>query len=73
MKENHLLKKPKFSLAQYKDSKTVELINSTDQKVLALWAIDCAERVLHLIHTPLLKKLEMIVQQHQQLTQQARL
>ncbi|MEO6508690.1 MAG: putative immunity protein [Patescibacteria group bacterium] len=35
-----------FSLA-HKDPEIIQLINSTDKKTLALWAIDCAERVLH--------------------------
>jgi hypothetical protein len=39
------MKKSKFSLAQHKDE-FVELVNKTDQKTLAVWAIDCAERVL---------------------------
>lgn len=38
--------KPAFSLTTYKDSATVELVSNTDQKVLAIWAIDCAERVM---------------------------
>jgi len=40
------MKKPKFSLAHYKDERIVELIRKTDKKTLAIWAIDCAERVL---------------------------
>ena len=40
-------KKAKFSLAHFrKDERIVELVNNTDQKTLAVWAIDCAERVL---------------------------
>ncbi len=40
-------KKQKFSLAHYrKDKRIVELVKETDQKTLAVWAIDCAERVL---------------------------
>jgi hypothetical protein len=39
------MKKSKFSLAQHK-AEFVELVNKTDQKTLAVWAIDCAERVL---------------------------
>ena len=35
----------KFSLAQHK-SEFVELVNKTDHKTLAVWAIDCVERVL---------------------------
>lgn len=40
------MKKPAFSLAAYKDPSTVELINSTNHKTLAVWAIDCTERVI---------------------------
>lgn len=35
----------KFSLAQ-KDEAMAELVRETDKKILAAWAIDCAERVL---------------------------
>lgn len=38
-------KRPKFSLA-HKDERIVELVNKTDHKTLALWAIDCVERVM---------------------------
>jgi len=39
--------KSKFSLIQYrKDERLVELVNKTNKKTLAVWAIDCAERVL---------------------------
>jgi hypothetical protein len=39
--------KPKFSLANYrKDERIVAHVKATDQKTLAVWAIDCAERVL---------------------------
>ncbi len=37
--------KPKYSLA-HKDDEMVELVKKTDQKTLAVWAINCAERVL---------------------------
>jgi hypothetical protein len=40
------MEKPKFSLAAYKDPATVELVSNTDPKRLAIWAIDCAERVM---------------------------
>ena len=40
------MKKSKFSLTQYKDKRTVELIKKTNHKTLAIWAINCAERVL---------------------------
>jgi Imm-5 like putative immunity protein len=39
------MKKSKFSLAQHKNH-FVELVKKTDHKTLAIWAIDCAERVL---------------------------
>ena len=39
--------KSKFSLAQYrKDERIVELVDKTNKKILAVWAIDCVERVL---------------------------
>lgn len=37
--------KSKFSLAHHKDF-FVTLVKQTDHKMLAVWAIDCAERVL---------------------------
>jgi hypothetical protein len=37
--------KSKFSIA-HKDEEMVALIKDTDHKTLAVWAIDCAERVL---------------------------
>lgn len=40
------MKKPAFSLTTYKDPATVELVSKTDQKTLAVWAIECAERVM---------------------------
>jgi len=39
------MKKSKFSLAKYK-SEFIELVEKTDHKTLAVWAIDCAERVM---------------------------
>jgi hypothetical protein len=39
------MKKSKFSLAQYK-GEFLGLVEKTDHKTLAVWAIDCAERVL---------------------------
>lgn len=39
------MKKPKFSIA-HKDEEMMELVRNTDQKILARWAIDCAERVM---------------------------
>jgi hypothetical protein len=39
-------KKPRFSLTHYrKDERIVELVKKSDHKTLAVWAIDCAERV----------------------------
>jgi hypothetical protein len=34
------------SLATFKDEATLELVKKTDKRTLAVWAIDCAERVL---------------------------
>lgn len=39
------MKKSKFSIAR-SDAAMTELVNQTDQKTLAVWAIDCARRVL---------------------------
>jgi hypothetical protein len=39
------MKKSTFSIA-HKDEEMLELIKDTDHKTLAVWAIDCAERVL---------------------------
>jgi hypothetical protein len=39
------MKISKFSLAQHKNY-FLELVNKIDQKTLAVWAIDCAERVM---------------------------
>jgi len=38
-------KRPKFSVI-HKDKSTVELMSKTDHKTLAVWAIDCVERIL---------------------------
>ncbi len=40
------MKKATFSLTTYKDETTVELVKKTDQKTLAVWAVDCVERVM---------------------------
>jgi len=41
------MEKSKFSITQiHKDEAMVELVRKTDHKTLAVWAIDCAERVL---------------------------
>jgi len=39
------MEKSKFSIA-HKDEAMIELVKKTDRKTLAVWAIDCAERVL---------------------------
>ena len=39
------MKRPKFSI-NHKDDEVQKLVSQTDQKTLALWAIDCAERVM---------------------------
>lgn len=39
------MKKPKFSLVRHDDAME-ELVRSTDKRTLAVWAIDCAERVM---------------------------
>lgn len=39
------MKKYKFSLTRYKDERIVELVRKTNHKTLAVWAIDCTERV----------------------------
>jgi len=39
------MKRPKFSVT-HKDESIVELMRKTDHKTLAVWAIDCVERVL---------------------------
>ncbi len=40
------MKKPSSTLSQLKDERIVELVRKTGNKTLAIWAIDCAERVL---------------------------
>ena len=40
------MKKSKFSLTQYKDERIIELVKKTDHKILAVWAVYCAEHVL---------------------------
>ncbi len=40
------MNKSNFSLNQFKDERIAELVRKTDHKILAVWAIDCAERVL---------------------------
>jgi hypothetical protein len=39
------MRKPRFSVTQ-KDEFMAELVNQTDQKILAAWAMDCVERVI---------------------------
>ncbi|MBI5223164.1 hypothetical protein HY990_01955 [Candidatus Micrarchaeota archaeon] len=46
MKSETQDKKPKFSLA-YKDARLFKLVQKTDKKILAQWAIDCTKRGLH--------------------------
>jgi hypothetical protein len=40
------MKKSKSSLIQYQDERIMEIVRKTDHKTLAVWALDCAERVL---------------------------
>jgi hypothetical protein len=40
------MEKSKSSLTMYKDEATVELVKKTDHKTLAIWAVDCVERVM---------------------------
>lgn len=46
MTSSQQMTRKKFSLAQ-KDGAMEELVKGTDKKTLAIWAIDCAGRVLH--------------------------
>jgi hypothetical protein len=39
------MKQQKFSIA-HPDIEMIDLVSKTDQKILAVWAIDCAKRVL---------------------------
>jgi hypothetical protein len=39
------MKKSKFSIT-HKDEEMLDIISKTDHKTLAVWAIDCAERVM---------------------------
>jgi hypothetical protein len=43
--DENMKEKPKFSLAR-KDEEILDLVSKTDKKTLAVWAIDCAERVM---------------------------
>jgi hypothetical protein len=36
----------KFSLTYFRDARIVDLVKKADKKILAVWAIDCAERIL---------------------------
>jgi hypothetical protein len=38
--------KSPFPLTHFKDERIVNLVKKTDKKILAIWAIDCAKRVL---------------------------
>lgn len=40
------MKKSQYTLTSFKDERLVELVKITDHKTLAVWAIDCTERVL---------------------------
>ena len=40
------MKKNRFSLTQYQDERIAEMVKITEHQTLAVWAIDCAERVL---------------------------
>ena len=40
------MEKSKFSLTKYKDEATIVLVKNTEHKTLAMWAIDCVERVM---------------------------
>jgi hypothetical protein len=40
------VKRHQFSLISLKDKKIVELVRTNEHKILAIWAADCAERVL---------------------------
>ena len=40
------MKKSRYSLSSFKDQRIAELVPKTDHKILAVWAIDCAERVM---------------------------
>ena len=44
-------KKPKFSIT-HKDKEMLKLIEKTDHKTLARWAIDCVEGVMHYFEEP---------------------
>jgi hypothetical protein len=46
MKPGSRMKKPKFSLA-HRDEPLETLVKDSDHTTLAIWAIDCAGRVLH--------------------------
>lgn len=45
------MKKPKFSLAEYKNPEIVALVKGKNHQVLAVWAIECALRVLPYFET----------------------
>ena len=45
MKSEKQKKRPKFSLVRI-NKPLLKLVDKTDQKTLAVWAIDCAERVM---------------------------
>ena len=39
------MERPRFSVT-YKDKSVVELVERTDHRIVAVWAIDCVERVM---------------------------
>jgi hypothetical protein len=45
MMKSKVSRKPKFSITR-RDEEMHDLVSQTDQKTLALWAIECAERVM---------------------------
>jgi hypothetical protein len=46
MKSERNVKRPKFSLAHH-DESMAALVKETGKRTLAIWAVDCAGRVLH--------------------------
>jgi hypothetical protein len=44
--ECNIMKISTVSLTRFKDQRIIDLVNNTDPKTLAVWAIDCVERVL---------------------------
>lgn len=46
MLRGNKMKKPKYPLTYFKDARIIELAGKTSHKTLALWAVDCALRVM---------------------------